>query len=173
MVRALVSLAALAALAACATAPPSAPGPQAPGASPALADPRALPSPRQIWADQPLECVPYARQRSGVLLYGDAATWPAQAQEKGFLIAARPAPGAVMMLGGTPGGHLSYVTALLSEREILVDHANWDNGGAIDLNARVVDVSPANDWSQVRVWHMASGALGVRVYPVAGFVRAR
>lgn len=171
MNRFLVMPLALAGLTACASVsqqPPPAPGRQAP-----VADLRDLPAPRQFRAERPLECVPYARQRSGVLLFGNAITWPAQAREKGFPIAARPQAGAVMMLGGTPGGHLSYVTRVLSEREILVDHANWDNGGAIDLNARVVDASASNDWSQVRVWHMASGALGARVYPVAGFIAPR
>jgi len=75
-----------------------------------------------------------------------------------------------MVLGGTRGGHVAYVSAVLSDREILVDHANWANDGAIHLQAPVRDVSPRNDWSEVRVWHMGSGQLGSRAYPVRTFI---
>lgn len=169
MLRPIVLLAALASLAACATTPPARPGPQAPITRPPLADPRDLPPPQMVRADRPLQCVPYARQRSGVLIFGDANTWMSQAQGR-YRIVQRPQPGAVMVLGGTPGGHLAVVTKVVSDREVLVDHANWANDGAIHLNAPIVDV--AGDWSAVRVWHMQSGQLGARAYPVLGFILA-
>jgi hypothetical protein len=34
----------------------------------------------------------------------------------------------------------------------------------------VLDVSPNNDWSQVRVWHIPGGHWGGRVYSVEGFI---
>ena len=161
----------LASLAACVTTPPPAPPASSPSTRPPLADPRDLPPPRVIRAAQPLQCVPYARQRSGVLIFGDANTWLQQAQGR-YEIATLPQVGAVLALGGTPGGHLAVVTAVLSETEILVDHANWGNDGAIHLNAPVIDASGRGDWSAVRVWHMESGQLGARAYPVRGFILA-
>jgi len=126
-------------------------------------------APKQVWASAPLQCVPYARQRSGILLFGDAHTWPGQAEGR-YALSSRPQVGSVMVLGGTRGGHVAYVSAVLSDREILVDHANWANDGAIHLQAPVRDVSPRNDWSEVRVWHMGSGQLGSRAYPVRTFI---
>jgi len=34
----------------------------------------------------------------------------------------------------------------------------------------VLDVSPNNDWSAVRVWDMASGQFGARIYTIKGFL---
>lgn len=141
---------------------PAAPGPDYNGARPA---------PKQTWAAQPLQCVPYARQRSGVLIFGDAHTWPEQARGR-YQISMRPRVGSVLMLGGTAGGHVAVVTAVLSESEILVDHANWANDGSIHLNAPVIDASGRGDWSSARVWHMNSGQMGARAYPVRGFILA-
>jgi len=36
--------------------------------------------------------------------------------------------------------------------------------------APMVDVSPANDWSQVRVYNTPVGQMGSTVYPIKGFV---
>jgi hypothetical protein len=35
----------------------------------------------------------------------------------------------------------------------------------------VLDVSPGNDWSAVRVWWPPSQAWGVTVYPTYGFIQ--
>jgi surface antigen len=121
---------------------------------------------------QPLQCVPYARSRSGINLYGDAGTWWDQAAGH-FARNQQPALGAVMVLTGYAGpgrGHLAVVTAMVSEREIRVDHANWLNDGAVYLDDPVVDVSSNNDWSEVRVWNARSGSWGVRTYLVQGFI---
>lgn len=164
-----------AALVACATpgpAPPVRP-PQAqppPAALPApIRPPMPLASPRAVRPASPLQCVPYARVRSGITIYGDARTWYDQAQSR-YPRASVPSVGSVIVLGGTPGGHVAVVAAILSAREILVDHANWANDGAIHLSAPMRDVSEGGDWSAVRVWHMASGQLGARIYPVRGFI---
>jgi hypothetical protein len=34
----------------------------------------------------------------------------------------------------------------------------------------VVDVSPDNDWSQVRIWNIRSQSWGTRTYLVRGFI---
>ena len=44
------------------------------------------------------------------------------------------------------------------------------DNGAVYVNDPVVDVSPNNDWSQVRVWNIPANAWGGRVYPVQGFI---
>jgi hypothetical protein len=123
-------------------------------------------------ADAPLQCVPYARLHSQVKLYGDAYTWWDQAAGK-FSRNDSPAKGSVMVLTGYAGparAHVAVVRALVSPREIRIDHANWLDDGAIYVNDPVVDVSPGNDWSKVRVWNIRDGNWGTRVYPVQGFI---
>lgn len=122
--------------------------------------------------DAPMECVPYARAHSGVQIYGDAYTWWAKAAGH-FERGADPKPGAILVLAGYAGpnrAHLAVVHDIVSSREIRVDHANWLNDGAIYVNDPVVDVSPANDWSVVKVWNVRSEAWGVRIYNVQGFI---
>ena len=67
-------------------------------------------------------------------------------------------------------GHVAVVTEIVSPREIIVDHANWQNKREINLAIPVLDVSPDNDWSQVRVWNMPSGQFGARTYAISGFI---
>lgn len=116
-----------------------------------------------------LWCVPFARAITGLELRGNARTWWAQAEGK-YDRGDDPQIGAVLNFSGSrsmPMGHVAVVSAVLSDREILVDHANWARN-QISLDNRVVDVSPNNDWSQVRVDN-GSGTLG-RVNPVFGFI---
>ena len=125
-----------------------------------------------------LQCVPFARAESGVEIRGNAKTWWAQAAgtyERGD----EPRQGAVMAFAGTRGmpmGHVAVVKKVVSDREILIDHANWSpiNGrrGQIERGVRVVDVSDAGDWSLVRVWYAPIGDLGLRANPVQGFIYA-
>ena len=66
--------------------------------------------------------------------------------------------------------------ALAVERwqDLLLDHANWSpidgRRGQIERDVLAVDVSPANDWSAVRVWYHPLGALGRTEWPVEGFI---
>ena len=64
------------------------------------------------------------------------------------------------------------VGRIVSSPENHIDHANWLNDGSIYVNNPVVDVSPANDWSQVRVFNIQTGAWGGKTYPVKGFIGA-
>jgi len=125
-----------------------------------------------IAAARPLQCVPYARQLSGLDIRGDAwSWWPAAAGR--YLRAHSPAVGAVLVLSKTRRlrhGHLAVVTRLIGPREVLVEHANWLNRGRIHRNVPVVDVSPANDWSQVRLWYLPGNHLGSHVYAASGFI---
>lgn len=123
-----------------------------------------------------LQCVPYARERSGVQIYGDALTWWDQAAgryKRGF----RPKPGAVMAFrpsGAMALGHVAAVARVIDSRTILLDHANWSpidgRRGQVERGVKAVDVSPANDWSQVRVWYDPLKDLGTTAWPVAGFI---
>ena len=119
-----------------------------------------------------MQCVPYARERSGVALYGDAGTWWDKAEGR---YAKRPTPevGAVIVLTGYAGpgrGHVGVVSAVVSQREIRLDHANWLGDGDIYIADPVADVSPENDWSEVRVWNPRTTAWGQKTYVVEGFI---
>lgn len=131
--------------------------------------------PRIVTPDRPLQCVPYARELSGISIRGDAWTWWNKAAER-YERSARPEIGSVLVFrrtGRNRHGHLAVVTRIVSEREILVSHANWLNRGRIHIDTPVVDVSPANDWSQVRVWYTPGNFMGRSVYPTNGFIVPR
>jgi surface antigen len=122
--------------------------------------------------DAPLQCVPYARDQSHVALYGDAYTWWDQAAGR-FARGTSPKEGAVMVLSGYAGparAHVAVVREIVDAREIRIDHANWLDDGAIYVGDPVRDISPDNDWSQVRVFNLKAMAWGGRVYSVQGFI---
>lgn len=129
--------------------------------------------PKVVHAGQPLQCVAYARWKSGVTLWGDAWNWWDQAQGK-FGRSSDPETGSVLVLKGyaeNGRGHVAVVRKIINSREILVDHANWLNSGEISLDSPVMDVSDDNDWSQVRVWYTPGDHYGGRVYDVQGFIQ--
>lgn len=122
-----------------------------------------------------LQCVPYARFLSGIGLHGDAWTWWDQAAGI-YARGNQPEAGAVLSFPETermPLGHVAVVTQILGARKILIDHANWPNAfvehGAISRAIQVEDVSPANDWTEVRVQFGEGGPMG-SVYPTNGFI---
>jgi len=123
-----------------------------------------------------LQCVPYARQVSGIQIYGDARTWWDQADGR-YARGKAPRVGAVMAFrphGAMRLGHVAAVSDILDSRTVLLRHANWSpiNGrrGQIEDDVRAIDVSPNNDWSQVRVWFAPIRALGGTTWPVSGFI---
>lgn len=129
-------------------------------------------------ADAPshLECVPYARQLTGIRIYGDAHTWWDQAKDR-YARGSTPRVGAVMAFrpyGNSRLGHVAAVSRVIDSRTVLIRHANWSpmNGrrGQIEDNVRAVDVSPGNDWSEVRVWYAPIQDLGTTHWPLAGFI---
>ena len=134
--------------------------------------PESAPQTARMEPSSPIQCVPYAREHSSVKIYGDAWTWWDQASGK-FPRESTPETGSVMVLAGYSGprsGHVAVVRSVTSAREIRVDHANWLDDGAIYVDDPVADVSSANDWSEVRVWNIKTGAWGGRIYPVQGFI---
>jgi hypothetical protein len=139
-----------------------------PGEQLALLDPTLLPK-------GSMQCVPYARLASGIAIRGDAWTWWGQADEAAYLRGQRPQVGAVLVFKRTNRlhrGHVAVVAHIVNHREILVTHANWANRGKVVHNVRVIDESPANDWSEVKVWNERTGKFG-RSYPAYGFIYRR
>lgn len=131
-----------------------------------------LPSPTVETPLHHLYCVEYARIRSGFQIFGDAKTWWQKAKNL-YAEVTQPAAETVMVFAGShriTRGHVAVVTTLVGPREIRVDQANWENRGEIDHNTPVLDVSPNNDWSQVRVWDIRSGQFGGHIYAIKGFI---
>ncbi|QOV93368.1 CHAP domain-containing protein [Novosphingobium sp. ES2-1] len=123
-----------------------------------------------------LQCVPYAREVSGIKIYGDALTWWDQAEGR-YARGHRPKVGAVMSFaphGRMELGHVAAVSRVIDSRTVLLRHANWSpidgRRGQIENDVRAVDVSEANDWSEVRVWYAPIGNLGTTAWPVNGFI---
>lgn len=125
-----------------------------------------------------LQCVPFARAASGIEIRGNAANWWEAAQGI-YQRGSRPEYGSVLNfrpIGRMHLGHVAVVTAVLDSREVEIEHANWAGPSAsrtgISRNISVIDVSPANDWSAVRVSLGRVGGYG-SVYPTFGFIYDR
>jgi surface antigen len=132
----------------------------------ALPPPAPPPSPNSR-----MQCVPYARAFTGIFIRGDAWTWWHAAggiYSRGNV----PEPYSLLVLAKTErlrSGHLAVVTGIEGPREIRVSHANWLNDERIFEHVRVLDVSEANDWSELRFWNPQTGNFG-QVYQAYGFV---
>lgn len=124
-------------------------------------------------ADGYLQCVPFARDFSGIRIFGDAWTWWGQAVNR-FRTGDAPETGSVLVFrqnGRMTRGHVAVVSNIVSDRMIQITHANWGGSrGKVEEDVVVVDMSDANDWSRVKVWHKPSNDLGVTVYPTYGFI---
>ena len=123
----------------------------------------------------PTQCVPFARNVSGIEIYGDAWTWW-QAADGEYQRGRQPEVGSVLVLRRTDRlryGHLAVVVDVAGPREIRVSHANWGWNRQTRNRAYhsmpVVDVSQDNDWSELRFFNPESGAFG-RIYPSHGFI---
>lgn len=119
-----------------------------------------------------LQCAPFARQVSGVELYGNANSWWGQAEGR-YDRGHTPREGAVLAFAASramPVGHVAMVSKVVGDREVLLTHANWSYRGGIERNVRAIDVSPNNDWTDVRVWYGPIGKLGLRSNPAKGFI---
>ncbi len=123
----------------------------------------------QFW-----QCAPYAREISGIQIHGNANTWWGQAAGR-YDRGNTPKVGAVLSFQPTRRmrvGHVAMVSEVVSDREVLLTHANWSRRGGIERNVRAIDVSPAGDWSMVKVWYAPQGGLGTSDYPTNGFIYA-
>jgi surface antigen len=119
-----------------------------------------------------LQCVPFARQLSGIDIRGNARTWWNQAAGR-YDRGQTPREGAVLAMPGSgrmSQGHVAVVSKIVSDREILLSHANWSRRGGIERNVKAVDVSDKGDWSRVKIWFAANRDLGTTTYPASGFI---
>ena len=129
---------------------------------------------------QAVQCVTYARENSGIGLKGDAWTWWVSAAGQ-FERGQKPRAGSVIVFkkhGSMRHGHVAVIAEIVNSRKVLVDHANWapqrgHGRGAVTTRVMMMDVSPRNDWTQVRVWHEAAKEMGQRIYPTFGFIYAK
>ncbi len=158
---------------ACSSAPPDLPasGAGLESSGPMIAAPGGFQPPPPPPLSARMSCVPYARAVTGIDIRGDAWRWWDQADGR-YARGAVPVPYAVLVL--TQGvrlglGHLAVVRQVLDRRRIRVDHANWRNDGRIVTDMTVVDVSAANDWTEVRFWNDEAGQWG-NVYVAKGFI---
>lgn len=115
-------------------------------------------------------CVLYARAASGIDIRGDAFSWWDLAAGR-YLRGNMPEAGAVLVLPQTDRlrrGHVAVVRQVIDQRDILVDHSNWVPGRVI-TGMQVQDVSPDNDWTQLRFFNPQYGVFG-SIYPADGFI---
>ena len=122
------------------------------------------------------QCVPFARAASGIQIYGDAWTWWDQAEGR-YRRGQTPRAGAVVVFRKTarlPLGHVAVISRVVDSRVAMVTHANWSrmNGerGHAEQDVTLTDVSPDNDWSEVRVWYRDAEGLGSTTFPLYGFI---
>jgi surface antigen len=121
-----------------------------------------------------IQCVQYVVANSAFRVRGNARDWwrnSAGVHARGSV----PEPGSVLSFRSVrsmPLGHVALVSRVVSDREIIIDHANWTRG-AITRGASVIDVSPRNDWTAVRVTQKAGSGVYGKVYPTDGFIHPR
>jgi surface antigen len=115
-------------------------------------------------------CVYYARNASGISLDGNAAAWWSSARGR-YERGQTPSAGAVLVFkpsGHMRVGHVAVVSRVVGPREILVDQANWVRGRVVK-SMSVVDASPQNDWTVVKVLELHSRIHG-RPNATYGFI---
>ncbi len=125
-----------------------------------------------------IQCVTFARADTGIELSGNASAWwynAAGVYQRG----GRPEAGAVLNFranGSMRMGHVAVVNQVMNSRTINIDHANWGGPGAVrggvSRDISVVDVSPNNDWTAVRVALGHTAQFG-SIYPTYGFIYNR
>lgn len=125
---------------------------------------------------QAWQCAPFARLESGIELFGAAYKWWAQAVGR-YAQGTAPKLGSVLVfkaVGAMRSGHVAVVSKIVSDRIIKVTHANWSiiNGrrGQVERDVTVVDASASGDWSKVKVWYAPLKDVGIKAYPVYGFI---
>jgi len=126
-----------------------------------------------------ISCVPYARSVTGMEISGNGRDWWHNAAGR-YARSSRPEPGAILSFpssGGMRSGHVAVVSRVINARLIEIDHANWGGPGirrgSVMHGVDVMDVSPGNDWTEVRVQVGHSNDQFGREYPTHGFILNR
>lgn len=121
-----------------------------------------------------LQCVGFVHQATNFQIHGNARDW----WQRAAGLYARgnvPAAGAVLSFRPKrhmPLGHVAVVRSQLDSRTILIDQAHWGRNG-IDRNVRVIDVSPNNNWTAVRVALRGNRNTFGSIYQTHGFIYNR
>lgn len=125
-----------------------------------------------------LQCVPFARNASGIEVSGNAHAWWDNAAGT-YARGHAPERGSVLSFQANrsmPLGHVAVVSRVINARTLEIDHANWagpgGRKGSVARGVSVVDVSESNDWTAVRVALGNSGEYG-SIYPANGFIYDR
>lgn len=118
-----------------------------------------------------IQCVAFARSASDVQLSGNAGNWwgnAAGVYERGNT----PEANSVLSFRSTrkmPYGHVAVVTKVIDSRTVIIDQSHWAQRG-ISRNTPVIDVSPNNDWTAVRVATNGDKSNFGSIYPTHGFI---
>lgn len=121
-----------------------------------------------------IQCVAFARSASDVALSGNAVAWWDNASgvyDRGQA----PENGSVLSFRSTrrmPLGHVAVVRRVVDSRTIIIDQSHWAQRG-ISRNVPVIDVSPNNDWTAVRVALNGNNESFGSIYPTNGFIYPR
>lgn len=126
-----------------------------------------------------IQCAPYARETSGIMLYGDAGGWWSEAPSRHYRRGHRPEPGAVLVLKRTSrmtSGHVAVVRSVINARTITVTQSNWGSDRhsrhIVYDSMRVEDISAKGDWTRVRFWNDEKNVYGFP-YAAYGFIYSR
>ena len=120
-----------------------------------------------------LQCVAFVREETGVQLDGNARNWWGEADGL-YARGNAPEQGSVLSFRGSRRmrlGHVAVVSKVVGSREIEIDQAHWASRG-ISRGVSVIDVSPDNDWTAVRVALREDGKYG-STYATNGFIYDR
>ncbi len=115
-----------------------------------------------------LQCVPYAREVSGIDIRGNAKTWWSQAEGR-YERGNEPEVGAVLVLpptGAMPQGHVAVVGEIVDDRHVLPRPRQLVGPGQdrAPRAGRGCLRKPATG-AEVRVWYAPIGKLGLRAEP--------
>ena len=118
---------------------------------------------------------PGVRHRRSTATPGPGGTRPTAATSAGTRPAsARSSPSPSSR--GLPLGHVAVVSRIVEKRVLMLTHANWSrqNGerGHAEQDVTLFDVSPDNDWSEVKVWYRdATGSAARSIRSTASSTR--
>ena len=121
-----------------------------------------------------IQCVAFARADSDVQLPGNAANWWDNAAGV-YARGAAPEVGSVLNFRANARmrlGHVAVVSTVINPREVLIDQSHWNRSG-VSRAVSVIDVSPDNDWSAVRVAVGREAESYGSIYPTYGFIYPR
>ena len=120
-----------------------------------------------------IQCVAFARADTGIDLPGNAVNWWNNAAGR-YARGSEPEIGSVLNFranGRMRLGHVAVVSEVVNSRVVRIDQSHWNSRG-VTRDVSVIDVSPDNDWSAVRV-ALDRGERYGSIYPTYGFIYPR